>query len=45
MFQYRNSSVQKRTGSAAASLMMAISSERKMVQAEILREQNEQPSS
>ena len=41
MFQYRNSAVQKRTGSAAASLMAAISSGRKMVQAETLEKQNE----
>lgn len=41
MSQYRNSPVQKRTGSAAASLMAAISSGRKMVKAEVLENQNE----
>lgn len=41
MFQYRNSPVQKRTGSAASSLMAAISSGRKMVKAEVLENQNE----
>ena len=41
MFQYRNSPVQKRTGSATASLMAAISSGRKMVKAEVLENQNE----
>lgn len=41
MFRYRNSPVQKRTGSAAASLMAASSSGRKMVQAEILEKQDE----
>ena len=41
MFQYRNSPVQKRTGSAAASLIATISSGRKMVKAEVLENQNE----
>lgn len=41
MFQYRNSPVQKRTESAAASLMAPISSGRKIVQAHILENQNE----
>ena len=41
MFQYRNSPVQKRTGSAAAGLTAAISSGRKMVHADILESQNE----
>ena len=41
MFQYRNSPVQKRTGSPAASLMAAIPSGRKMADAESLENQNE----